>query len=180
MKSVLILFFLLSYSVSFAQQVDSISIPKRVVYKYTDPAVIAKAKEIIAKELSDQREYALIDNVLFVGPGLWMRFSKVKTLEKIEGGNVTHMVDNYKLPGKMTQSIENGKKVWDQVCKEVKGKKYILRKLTYDELEYYWSVIAFDIEEPLLVLETDEHKYILNLSPKTYKLFNLDGMPEKR
>jgi hypothetical protein len=41
----------------------------------------------------------------------------------------------------------------------------------------YWSVISFDIEEPLVIIETTQERYILNINPKTMKLIWLDQAP---
>jgi hypothetical protein len=98
-------------------------------------------------------------------------------LSATTGGNVTINFNKEKLAAKMTQDADGFKKIWDQLRQEVKGKTVTLRKATYKELQYYWAVISFDIEEPLLVAETAEHSYILNLSPKTLKLVWLDEVP---
>jgi hypothetical protein len=45
-------------------------------------------------------------------------------------------------------------------------------------LQYYWAVISFDIDEPLLIVETSEHKYILNILKKDLKLMWLDEVPK--
>jgi hypothetical protein len=160
-----------------AQKVDSIVIPKGVVYKYCAPSVIEQTKYLVTKELSDSTAYELNDGILFIGPVLWQRYKKIPALAGISGGNVTILFKNEKLSGKMTQEAKDFKKVWDQLRKETASADLTLRKPTTKELEYYWSVISFDIEEPLLVAETNEHRYILNISPKTMKLLWLDEVP---
>ena len=77
----------------------------------------------------------------------------------------------------MTQDKAGFKKIWDHIRSEVGGSEFKLRKLTFNEIDYYWTVISFDIEEPLLVVETNNHRYILNLSPKDLKLLWLDEVP---
>lgn len=129
------------------------------------------------KELSDAPDYKLDNGVVFIGPVLWTRYKKIPTLESIKGGNVTLLFNKEKLAGKITQDKDDFKKVWDQVRTEVAGNNLKLRKATYRELEYYWAVISFDIEEPLLIAETNEHRFILNLSPKDLKLLWLDEVP---
>jgi hypothetical protein len=169
--------FLFICSASFAQQTDSVSIPKGVVYKYTNPEITDKAKALITKELGDAPTYELNSGILFVGPVLWMRYQKISALAAITGGNVTINFNKEKLAAKMTQDNDGFKKIWDQVRQEVKDKTITLRKATYKELQYYWAVISFDIEEPLLIAEIAEHNYILNLSPNTLKLVWLDEVP---
>jgi hypothetical protein len=161
----------------YGQKTEKINVPKRVVYKYCKPKMYEEAKSIVQKELTDLPDYSLIDKIVFVGPVLWTRYGKVENLSNIEGGNLTLLVDNKQLTGKMTQSIEDTKRVWDQLREEVKGIDFKLRKATFDELDYYWSVISWDIEEPLIIVETSLHKYILDIAPTTMKLLWIDESP---
>ncbi len=77
----------------------------------------------------------------------------------------------------VAQDTVDTKKVWMEFRKEVKGQNYIIRKLNEKELKYYWSIISFDIDEPLFILETKDHKYILNILKDTMKLMWLDELP---
>lgn len=177
MKKYLLILFIAISCQTYAQKIEKIKVPDRVVYKYCKPKILESAKALVVKELSDQSENLLTDKILFVGPVLWSRFGTIDTLAKIEGGNLVLMVDDKKLTGKLTQNINDSRLIWEQIKLEVSGFEYTLRKATYDELEYYWSVISFDIEEPLIILETSEHKYILNMSPDTLKLIWIDEVP---
>jgi hypothetical protein len=174
--SLLLLFVALS---SIAQKVDSISIPKGVRYKYCKPEVLEKAKQLLIKELGEKPKYKIIGDMTFVGPGLWARYKKIKPFTSIEGGNLVLMVDDDKLYGKLAQSQKDGIKFWDQVRKEVAGKEYTLRKATEAELNYYWAIISFDIEEPLIIIETTEHRYLVNFNAKDMTILWLDEAPAK-
>ncbi|MFN8296231.1 MAG: hypothetical protein U0T69_08550 [Chitinophagales bacterium] len=68
----------------------------------------------------------------------------------------------------MSQDINDSKIIWDEFKKEI-SQDYKIRKANEDELKYYWSVISFDIDEPLLIVETNEHNYILNLLKEDLK-----------
>ena len=178
MKKLSLLFLTFYFFSSFGQTDDKINIPKGVVYKYCDKEIVEKTKLLINNSISDSSNYALLDNILIVGPVLWSRFKEIDLLNKIEGGNTTFHVDNNILKGKMTQDIEDTKKVWAELRKEIKGKSYIIRKLNEKELLYYWSIISFDIDEPLLIVETKEHKYILNILKDSLKLMWLEEVPQ--
>jgi hypothetical protein len=115
--------------------------------------------------------------MLIVGPVLWNRFKNIGILQNIEGGNTTLHVDKNTLSGKMTQDIIDTKKVISEFRKEINGKTFTIRKLNEKELQYYWAIISFDIDEPLLIVETNEHKYILNILKDSLKLMWLDEAP---
>jgi len=177
MRYILLLFLLLPRFKSFSQKVDSIDIPKGVVYNYCSPAILEKAMVLVANEVSGTPTYSLDNGVLIVGPVLWSRYSHIPSLASISGGNVTINFNNDKLSGKMTQTKEGFKLIWDQVRSDLLGHDFVLRKATFKELQYYWAIISFDIDEPLLVIETNQHRFILNLSPKDLTLLWLDEAP---
>lgn len=43
------------------------------------------------------------------------------------------------------------------------GKSPVIRKLNEKELNVYWSMIPFDIEEPVYVLEAGSKRFLLDL-----------------
>lgn len=176
MKYKIFLFLNLITTLIFAQESETITVPSGVVYKYADKKIIEKAKKLIADNLSQNPNYKLLQPNLIIGPELWKRYKDNKNIQKIEKGKVTFHVDNLELDGKMSQDLNDSKIIWEEFRKEI-VEDYIIRKANVDELKYYWSVISFDIEEPLLIVETKEHNYILNLLKKDLKLLWLDEAP---
>lgn len=178
MKKLLFTLFIFITFLSHAQQVETITIPKGVVYNYCSVKTLEKAKKILSNNLSADNDYKLVQEHLIVGPILWERYKDNENIKKIPNGKVQFHVDNLVLDGKMTQDINDTKIIWDEFRKEV-AQDYKIRKATENELNYYWSVISFDIEEPLLIVETKEHNYILNILEKDLKLLWLDEAPKK-
>lgn len=178
MKLINILLLTLTINISFAQDSEKIKIPKGVVYKYSNTKTVEKAKKAIADNLSNNSDYSLLKENLIIGPELWKRFKEVKKLQEIEKGEVIFHVDNLQLDGKMSQSLTDSKIIWDAFKNEIAQQDYIIRKANEKELNYYWSVISFDIEEPLLIVETKNHNYILNILKNDLKLMWLDEAPK--
>lgn len=170
---------LLLFSINiFAQKTETITVPKGIVYNYCDDKIIEKAKKLITDNLSSDNNYKILQETLIVGPQLWKRFKDNKNIQQIKKGRVEFHVDNLILEGKMAQDINESKIIWDEFKKEV-SQDYKIRKANENELRYYWSVISFDIDEPLLIVETKEHNYILNLLKKDLKLMWLDEAPRQ-
>jgi hypothetical protein len=178
MKKLIAFAFVFTSFLSHSQKSETITIPKGVVYKYADAKVIEKAKKLISDNLSSNNDYKILQNNLIIGPELWKRFKDNTRIQNLEGRKVEFHVDNAVLDGKMSQDMADSKIIWDEFKNEV-SKDYIIRKANEEELEYYWSVISFDIEEPLLIIETKEHNYILNLLKKDLKLLWLDEAPNQ-
>ena len=176
MKLTNILFFIFIINNAFAQETETIKIPKGIVYNYCSNKKIEKAKRLITNNISKENSYELLQKNLIVGPELWKRFKEIKKIQEIEKGKVTFHVDNLELDGKMSQELNDSKIIWDEFKKEV-GQNFIIRKANEPELKYYWSVISFDIDEPLLIVETKNHNYILNILKDDLKLMWLDEAP---
>jgi RNAse (barnase) inhibitor barstar len=169
----------MAFHFTYAQITEEINVPKGIVYNYCDPKVLEKAKDLVYESITDSTKYLVSDKILIVGPQLWTRFKDIPRLSEIEGGRTVFHVGKEDKIGKVTQRLEDAKKVWDEFRKDIKG-KFTIRKANEDELKYYWSVISFDIDEPLLIVETKEHNYILNLIKKDLKLMWLDEAPVKK
>jgi hypothetical protein len=176
MKFINVLLLFLLVTNCFSQKKETIKIPKGVVYNYCDAKVVEEAKKLIADNLSINSDYKILQEYLIIGPELWKRFKDNDNIKKIEQGKVQFHVDDLILDGKMCQDLNDSKIIWDEFRKEV-SQDFTIRKATEEELKYYWSVISFDIDEPLLIVETKEHNYILNLIKKDLKLMWLDEAP---
>ncbi len=177
MKKLFLIFLLVSGIKLIAQKIEEINIPEGIVYQYCKPKLFEKAKKLIINELSEDPDYSICSDIMIIGPTLWSRFEKVDALDNIEGGTLLLLVDDKQLPGKFTQEIEDSKKVWNELRKELKGEKYILRKANTTELIYYWSIISFDIKEPLIIIETEKRNYILDFLSESMKLNWLEEVP---
>jgi len=176
MKSRLIIFLSIIANLVFSQNVEQITIPKGVVYNYCSNEKNEEAKQLIINSLKQDHNYEILQNNLMIGHLLWKRFKDVEILKTIENGKVIFRIDNLEVEGKMCNDIEDSKKIWDELKKEVTD-SFKIRKANVPELKYYWSTISFDIDEPLFVLETPNHNYILNFIKKDMKLFWIDEIP---
>lgn len=178
MRQIITMLFFLSSTLLFSQnEIEKITIPAGVAYKYCDPSIVAKAKQLITEDLQDSTKYSLSQSMLIVGPVLWRRFKEVPSIQKIEKGNVDFHFNDQMLKGKMAQSVKDSKTIWKAFRDDVNQEPFIIRKLNEKELGYYWAIISFDIDEPLLIVETKKHRYILNILKKDMKLMWLDEAP---
>ena len=178
MKSNFTFLLLFVVTFTFAQNSEKITIPKDIVYNYVEDNINKKAKQLIINSLTQNNNYELLQDNLMIGPSLWKRFQNIESLKSIPKNVVFH-IDDMQVDGKMCQEITVSKKVWDEVKKEISS-DYQIRKANEDELKYYWSTISFDIEEPLFIIETGNHNYILNFQKNNTKLLWLDEFPIKK
>ena len=175
-----ILLLLSSVTLLTAQKIE---IPKGVNYKYTSDENNDKAKTMLAKQLTAP-DYSINSGMVIIGPRLWLRYKEIPVIRDIEAGNTTFQVpildkkgkpkETQLLKGKLVQTPADFKVVWNQVVSDFKGANITFRKLTPTELNYYWSIISFDIDEPLLIVEGGKYKLLVNLLPKDLKIAWLD------
>jgi len=152
---------------------NDIEIPKGVVYKKTTDAINEQAKKVILNELKKPK-YTLYDKFVYCGPNFWTYYKNNAKVGAIEKGNI-----DFKVPqpdgkttvinGKLIQTSDDFKIIWDQIVKDFYSPNLIIRKLNKEELKYYWSIIFFDIEEPIFILESSNLKIIIDLNT-SYKI----------
>lgn len=175
MKTISLLLSLITISIASAQNAETINIPEGIVYNYGGANLNERATKLINDNLSNNNYYTILTNNFVVGPELWKRFQKIKKLQKMKG-DVSLRVNRVQHSAKLSQNLDDSKLIWDEFRKEITG-PYKIRKANEKELKYFWSVISFNIDEPLLVVETENHNYILNLLQSNLKLLWLDEAP---
>lgn len=136
MKSKLIIFLSIIANLVFSQNVEQITIPKGVVYNYCSNEKNEEAKQLIINSLKQDHNYEILQNNLMIGHLLWKRFKDVEILKTIENGKVVFRIDNLEVEGKMCNDIEDSKKIWDELKKEVTD-SFKIRKANVPELKYY-------------------------------------------
>lgn len=159
-------------------------IPKGVVYQKKPDNINKKAQELIAAELSTKNNsYNLFDSILIIGPILWEKYSKIPIIAKIKEGNISLKVSSYDsaqnkritelISAKLIQRNEDYATVITQIIKDINEKSLKFRKLNEFDLTYYWSVIFFDIEEPIFIIEANGRKFLFDLDAN-YKIKWID------
>ncbi|MGB5137922.1 MAG: hypothetical protein WBP29_05270 [Candidatus Zixiibacteriota bacterium] len=108
------------------------------------------------------------NGALICGPYLWRDIKSDEALSKLEFGKTQcHMpivnssgkvIKVNEAEGKLFQKAEEVEIFWRAFIKRTNFTKMTIRKLNPEELTAFWVMIPFDIEEPIFILESDEHK----------------------
>lgn len=167
------------------QKHHTINIPTGVTYRYTSEQINEGAKAALNAALASDTSAALFSAMFFIGPRLWKEIKNEPGIKTIEGGNTTFklpvrnkrgkVVDYENLTGKMIQDERDYRKVFGFLKEALSGERSF-RKLNPQELDYYWSVISWDIAEPLYIVSAKSKNYLMDLEEKdgTYKLLWVD------
>lgn len=168
------IFFVLVVSCHAA--VDSLIIPEGVRYRRASENVNDAALQNLNKWYRPDLARAdisrlFLDSVLICGPFLWKELSHDESLAKLEYGRMSfHMpiVDSVgkitqmnKAEGKLFQSPEEQWIFWRAFQKRTEFADLKIRRLAPEELAAFWSMIPFDIEEPIFIVESPSNKTLV-------------------
>jgi hypothetical protein len=167
MKTIFTSIILLYAFYCYSQVVD---IPQGVVYHKTTEAKNQEAKKFIKTSVDSMDCSFIFDSTVMVGPNLWSKFLKSKYATAAEIGiNL-----NFRIPtgnevitrkGRVINKTEDFKPIWKYISNSLRSAN--LRVPSKAEIQYYWSIIAYDIEEPIYVMESSDLKVLFNLTPTT-------------
>jgi hypothetical protein len=161
----------------FSQQ-EKIRVPNGVVYNYCKAKKYTKIKDLLLTELVKLNPtYKLVSESFFLGPVLWDRIGKIDSIAETSSINVDLHVDKALLKARLYRDFNSSKVVWNQIRAEFNNTPMRLRKASPEELAYYWSVISYDIDEPLIIGQTADRTYIFDIDLKSKALIWLDEMP---
>lgn len=165
---------------------DSLVVPKGVVYNRASAEENALARANLLRELTPANAgYSLFAGVVFIGPKLWSDLGRNAKAGAIRNGNVTIRVpvlNNGKpvryeeMTAKVLQTPADFRTVWDLLIKDIRIDSVKIRKPRPEEISYYWSIISFDIKEPVFVIETGKHNILVDMGGKTNQVFWIEAV----
>lgn len=143
----------------------AVEVPEGVVYKRATAKENTEARIQLRTALSTGSLAYIFDDKVICGPALW---SDIKELTAFSDFDITPVEINIpilgsgaegstamqKFEGALLQGPEEIQAL-ARVLTSVLDRSVNIRKAHPDELEVFWALIPYDIEEPLFVLETD-------------------------
>jgi len=141
------------------------NIPDNIRYKETDSTTNAIAYDKIMTVFGQQGSDAqLFDKAVGCYPFLWSQLKNNSYFDSAEGAKIwLNIGKNRILTGKAFRSKKDLDSLQSFLVELIKkDSPFIVRKLNNEELSIYWSLIPFDIEEPIYVLNSKSHKLVLH------------------
>jgi hypothetical protein len=139
-------------------------VPSRVTYIASDPSTIDEAVTKIKDFfIHGSNPESLFGEGVVCGPLLTDYLSNDKTFNSLEYLPIVGMVDNTLIEEKAFRTQKSisafAHYLRNLVNNEGGG---LIRKPTSAELDWYWTIIPYDIEEPVFVLESPSHKLFVD------------------
>jgi len=157
------------------------------VYKPASPEVNARAEAFVREIFADVDAAQRLagEAPIICGPFLWAQIREHADVVGIEKGKAYMHVPTaegiLQLEGKLFQDTEEANAFWRSVHGTVPLETYVVRKLNQSEKEIYWALIAWDIEEPVLVVEGGGHRFIVDMVVEddgSLKVFWIDDVAQ--
>jgi hypothetical protein len=139
-------------------------------YKRAPDEINRKAKSKLEHALSVKAADTMADDIfakaVVCGPLLWELLKDQAGRELKESVPINFIM---RIPRPVTKEgrnfikSEQKQSFWNYFMEQVKGSSSVaVRRASKPEIDYYWSTISFDIEEPLYVVDIGERKVIFN------------------
>lgn len=141
-----------------------------IVYKPASQERNEKARGYLTALMKDaSAAYSATQGQRFMcGPSLWSQLRKDPKAAGIGGAPAIMMIPSggqvMKMEGRLLQSDEDLLNFWEALFSQVEFSTVSIRKLSENEKDIYWTMIAWDIEEPVFVVEGSMHNLIVDLS----------------
>jgi hypothetical protein len=151
-------------TVNFDNLISEVKIPRYVTYKKVDNAVTISA--IISFELFLNRAEPIFDDKIFIGPHLFAILSKNEEFRKLGVLKIIPVQIMGKFECYISKIISDNsekEKIGNYIRNQFSDEKDVnIRKPTINEISWYWTIINYDIEEPILIVELTDKKFLLN------------------
>jgi len=149
--------------------------PKGIIYHKTSTEINEKVKQVLVHAINNSGKNLEYDKTFICGPNLWEHLIQNKVNHKISGININFNIPDkggYKIMhGRAIQKIIDFYTIWNFIIKTPKNNNYIIRKPNKNELTYYWSVIPYEIEEPIYIIEVNKLKIIIDFNSDSKLLY---------
>ena len=157
---------------------EAVQVPKGVTYIPAKEQINDAARELLKErfkaDATDEDVHALFDNYLSCGPSLWCDLKDDEGLAKLTNGKL-HLVIPIRdqgrvvrheiLDGKVFQKSDEVLVFWKAFVKRAEFENLKIRKLNPLELRVFWWMISFDITEPVFMMESEKHQYLVMFTP---------------
>jgi len=167
--SVAFVFFILIFSCAPTLKTTGRNdIPNGITYKDADSATNAKAFNKLNSALADSSStISWFDGGMGCMPFLWKQLSSNPYFADAGGAEMTIMVpfggEVRTFKGKSFRRKADLDSLQSFLVQTIRNDApYVIRKPSPRELNLYWAFISFDIEEPVFVIESRSHLFLVD------------------
>jgi hypothetical protein len=158
-------------------------IPKNVRFRFAENGRVIQEAERLKRILSGAGlKERLFDGVLICGPGYWKELKATKLFGNTNAptATVSVMVGSQAigLEGRILRDRGEEEQLQKFLVKSLADDGgFTVRAMTSDEMALWWTFISFDIEEPVFIVESRKHRFVLDLhAPSMIQLDDLNHL----
>lgn len=156
-------------------------IPAEVRYKFASDEEMMTAREIVIRMLSGPASASSTADNVFVCAGAWSLFRKELAplaSPDIRQQSVKFGPNVYLLDAGLLQRSEARKKLVALLKKSLNdGTNVRIRAMSTHDMQYWWPFIGFDLEEPVLALDSSSTGRVFIVCMKHERITVVDDLP---
>ncbi len=143
-------------------------VPSGVNYKKAMSEVNAKAQAVLQQALANPASASVfLGGVISCGPTLWNDLKDHQEQLRKDSTPVTMMLsvpEPLQAEGRGFRTQEQREAFWNVVLAKFPALRTgVIRPARANEIQYFWTTIPFDIEEPFFAIETPDAVFIANI-----------------
>jgi hypothetical protein len=183
-----IVFTLIIINSTIATSLHAQGVPPGVRYKPASDAINDAATALLRQALDGSRDTVpdILNDTFTCGPMLWGDLKPTANATLLQSKVVDlflQIPEVVHLEARGFVTTDQRRAFWSAYYSRYPDLKHAqIRKAAAGEISYYWSTISFDIEEPLLVIDSGSDRFVANFLVKNGapSLFWLDRIGDLR
>jgi len=147
---------------------EECNIPEGITYNKASDENNLFAIEYLKSLINQSQEILTnLPDMIMIGPRLWSALRNYEEIAASPTIPVDYLIplgeETIKADGAIVKSELRTFYVINLFMDLLRDRELIIRKLNENELRYYWAICAWDLEEPIFVVETKNvGKYLFN------------------
>ncbi len=167
--------------------------PEGVVYyrasKETNDRALERVKQLFTSTPSDRDLAEGLGKVLMCGPGLWQPLAERPEFQRIPSIPAQIVVPQFKdgkvvgqsiHAGRVFQTAEPVRAFWKALGERYDLTPVAIRKLNRQDMQLYWAMIPYDIEEPVFIVTTRDNDFLIDFTGDDLHVFAVDDFRRYR
>jgi len=167
--------------------------PDGVVYlrasREVNDRAIERVKRLFSSTVTDRDVAENAAPALMCGPGLWGPLSDLPEFKRIPSIPAQIVVPQIRdgevigqsvHAGRVFQTAETVQEFWMALGERYDLKPLRIRKLSRRDMQIYWAMIPYDIEEPVFMVTTSDNDFLVDFAGGDLLVFAVDDFRRTR
>jgi hypothetical protein len=161
--------------------------PEGVVYfpasNEANNRALERVNRLFSSSATDDDLAEGLGKVLLCGPGLWQPLAERPEFKRIPSIPTQLIVPQFRdgkvvgqsiHAGRVFQTAESVRAFWKALGAHYDPSPVAIRKLNRHDMQLYWAMIPYDIEEPVFIVTTRDNDFLVDFTGEDLHVFAVD------